>query len=134
MGAAGADERSPDLTALFQALVDRPGWAPGNAAAVVISGSGRRVAYSWDTDPARAVRLELTYQEPGTTLAVQACMPAWLNPNLFDNPVPTDAQLVTDCQARVGDSIAGLSLACGLRRPVQLRARPRHPPAGGRVQ
>lgn len=46
VGAAGADQRTPDLSAVVQEVVSRPGWAPGNAIAIVIGGSGRRTAES----------------------------------------------------------------------------------------
>ena len=40
----GPDQRTPDLSALIQAVVDRPGWASGNALALIVTGSGRRTA------------------------------------------------------------------------------------------
>ncbi len=47
-GEAGPDHRTPDLTAIIQEIVDRPGWSPGNAIAMIVSGSGARVATSFD--------------------------------------------------------------------------------------
>ncbi len=43
-------QQSPDLTAVVQEIVDRPGWASGNAMAFVISGTGAgtRVADSYE--------------------------------------------------------------------------------------
>jgi outer membrane protein assembly factor BamB len=43
---AGERERSPDLTKLVQALVDRPNWQSGNAISFLITGEGHRVAKS----------------------------------------------------------------------------------------
>jgi outer membrane protein assembly factor BamB len=43
-GDAGAPQRTPDLAALVQSVIDRPDWAPGNALAFVIAGTGKRVA------------------------------------------------------------------------------------------
>src|SRR6266498_3693907 len=35
---AGANQRTPDLSAIIQETVDRPGWASGNALAILITG------------------------------------------------------------------------------------------------
>jgi hypothetical protein len=48
VGQAGAAQRSPDLSAVLQEIVDRPGWESGNALALVVSGSGSRVADSFE--------------------------------------------------------------------------------------
>jgi len=48
VGDRGEAQRSSDLAEIVQALVDRPGWASGNAMAFVIEGVGRRVARSFD--------------------------------------------------------------------------------------
>jgi hypothetical protein len=68
-GAGGlADARTPDLAALVQKLVDRPGWSEGNAIAVFFSGSGERAAKSYDGAPGGAPLLHVDY-----TLPMPAC-------------------------------------------------------------
>ena len=62
--ASGADQRTPELTALVQEIVDRPGWSAGNALVFVISGSGTRTARSYDGTPDRAAILEVEYLSP----------------------------------------------------------------------
>jgi hypothetical protein len=42
VGAAGAAQRTPDLSAVIREIVARPGWSAGNALVVVITGSGSR--------------------------------------------------------------------------------------------
>ena len=59
--AAGADQRTPELTTLVQEIVDRPGWSSGNALVLVITGSGTRTARSYDGTPSRAAVLEVEY-------------------------------------------------------------------------
>jgi hypothetical protein len=44
VGVAGPEQRTPDLTAVIGEIVGGPGWASGNALAIVITGSGRRTA------------------------------------------------------------------------------------------
>ncbi|MFB0524078.1 MAG: Calx-beta domain-containing protein, partial [Phycisphaerae bacterium] len=45
---AGPDQRTPDLSAIIQEIVNRSGWSQGNALAVIITGTGARVASSYD--------------------------------------------------------------------------------------
>ena len=47
-GVAGPDQQTPDISAIVQEIVDRPGWESGNALGIVISGTGHRVAVSGD--------------------------------------------------------------------------------------
>ncbi|TPE49150.1 hypothetical protein [Amaricoccus solimangrovi] len=62
VGASGAAQKSPDISAIVQEIVDRAGWAPGNALALTISGTGERVAVSHDGDPAAAPVLRLEWE------------------------------------------------------------------------
>ena len=64
IGEAGLDERSPDLAAVLQEIVDRSGWASGNAMAFLITGAGTRTAESYNGDSARAPLLHVEYLTP----------------------------------------------------------------------
>ncbi len=44
----GAAQRTPNLAAVVQQVVDRPGWAAGQAIAILITGSGVRTAEAFD--------------------------------------------------------------------------------------
>ncbi len=63
-GDAGAAQRTPDLGALLQEVVDRPGWSAGSAIALIVSGSGRRTAESFEGTAAGAALLHLAYALP----------------------------------------------------------------------
>ncbi len=63
--AAGEGQRTCDVSALVQAVIDREGWATGNAVTFIMSGSGIRSAYSYDRDSAKAPVLHLTYTYNG---------------------------------------------------------------------
>ena len=52
---------SSDIASLIQEIVDRPGWTPGNALVIVISGTKTRVAESFDGDPAGAPLLHIEF-------------------------------------------------------------------------
>jgi hypothetical protein len=58
---AGVNQRTPDLSAVVQEIVGRPGWANGNALALIITGTGHRTARAYDGKPAAAPRLHLEY-------------------------------------------------------------------------
>jgi hypothetical protein len=45
--------------------VDRPGWSSGNALAIIITGSGKRVAESFNGDANGAPLLHLRYRMDG---------------------------------------------------------------------
>lgn len=57
----GANQRTPDLKALIQEIVDRGGWAPGNALGIRISGTGHRTAEAFDGSAPEAPMLVVKY-------------------------------------------------------------------------
>ena len=61
VGDAGPDQRTPNVAGVIQEIVSRPGWTSGNALAVVLTGSGRRVAESYDGSAAGAPLLHVEY-------------------------------------------------------------------------
>jgi hypothetical protein len=62
VGVAGPDQRTPDLAAVIQEIVDRPGWSWGNALAIIITGSGRRTAEAFESTGGPI--LHITYVPP----------------------------------------------------------------------
>src|SRR5439155_1311209 len=67
-GETAAAERTPDLTAIIQEIVNRPGWASGNALAIIISGTatGNRTGYTYDGSSTSAPLLHIEYLGVGT--------------------------------------------------------------------
>ncbi len=59
-GARTAAQQTPDLSALVQAVVSRPGWVRGNALAVQVTGSGRRTAEAFEGTFAPLLHVEYT--------------------------------------------------------------------------
>ena len=58
-GQAGTEQRTPDLSPVIQEIVGRPGWRSGNALALLITGSGKRTAVSYDGAASGAAILHL---------------------------------------------------------------------------
>jgi hypothetical protein len=63
--ASMAYPRSPDLSSIVQEIVNRPGWASGNAVALIISGSGKRVTKSYEGQSGSAPLLHVEYNYSG---------------------------------------------------------------------
>jgi hypothetical protein len=58
---AGANQRTPDLATPLQEIVNRAGWASGNALALIITGTGHRTARAYDGKPTGAPLLHIEY-------------------------------------------------------------------------
>ena len=66
VGARGADQRTADLTPVVQEIVDRAGWALGNALVLVITGNGTRTAMAWERGPDKEPVLHIELAPPGS--------------------------------------------------------------------
>jgi hypothetical protein len=62
VGAAGTAQRTPSLVPIIQEIVSLPGWASGNALALIVTGTGSRVAEAFNGVPAAAPLLHVEYQ------------------------------------------------------------------------
>lgn len=63
-GESGPNQRTPDLSAIIQEIINRPGWNSGNSLALILTGRGKRTAESWDGDHAGTPLLIITYSAP----------------------------------------------------------------------
>ena len=72
----GPDHRTPDLSGILHELMGRPGWEPDQAIALLIRGTGKRVADSADgsADGAPTLVIELA-DDPSETTAVSQKTP-----------------------------------------------------------
>jgi uncharacterized protein YjiK len=61
VGERGVDQQTPNLQAVIQQIVNRSGWASGNAIAVVVNGTGRRTAQAIDSSQLGAPLLHIEY-------------------------------------------------------------------------
>ncbi len=98
VGAAGADQRTPDLSPIVQAIVDRSGWGSGNALAFIITGTGRRTAEAFDGTAAPVLHVAFTTGPPvneapsvhaGPNQTVVAPASASLNGTITDDGLPS---------------------------------------------
>jgi hypothetical protein len=61
LGETGPDQRTTDLAPILQEIVDRPGWSSGNALVIIVTGTGKRVAESFNGDALGAPLLVVQY-------------------------------------------------------------------------
>ena len=61
VGQSGPDQQTPDISSIIQEIVNRPGWVSGNSLVVIITGTGGRVAESYEGDQGGAPLLHVEY-------------------------------------------------------------------------
>jgi hypothetical protein len=91
VGDSGFDQRTTDIAAVIQEIIDRPGWSSGNSLVIIITGTGRRVAESADGDPAGIPLLHISYAVP-TPTATHTATPT---PTATYTPTPTPTNTST---------------------------------------
>jgi RHS repeat-associated protein len=84
---SGPNQRTPDLSAVIQEIVNRQGWMPGNAISVLITGTGKRVAVSYEGNASQAPYLvvEYTTEPVSTPTAIPSETPT---PTPTETPIP----------------------------------------------
>jgi hypothetical protein len=70
-GAAGAEQRTPDLSGIVNEIVNGADWGSGNAIVFIVSGSGKRVAESFNGHGGGAPLLHIEYTVSGGNQAPQ---------------------------------------------------------------
>lgn len=75
-GEADAAQRTPDLAAIIQEIVDRAGWAALNDIVLLITGTGTRTAKSFEGSAAGAPLLHVEYYIPTESAPVAFNSPA----------------------------------------------------------
>ncbi len=108
VGEAGADQRTPNIAAIIQEILDRPSWHSGNSLVLIISGTGERTAESYDGDVNGAPLLHVKYSEVPINKAPVVTISAPADGSSFDEgAIITFSGSAFD--AEDGDLTAGLS-------------------------
>jgi hypothetical protein len=61
VGDTGLAQRTSNIASVLQEIVNRSGWAPGNALVLLVTGTGTRVAESYNGSPTGAPRLHVEW-------------------------------------------------------------------------
>ncbi|MEO1263448.1 MAG: Ig-like domain-containing protein [Bacteroidota bacterium] len=95
VGAAGTDERTPDISALLQSVVDSSGWSSGNSMVLILYSWDqlKRVAESYDGSANDAAVLHIEFATSVSHNMIINSAKSVVNPSalrLFPNPVVSD--------------------------------------------
>ncbi len=63
-GVAGPDQQTPDMAAIIQEIVSRPGFNSNSAISIIIEGYGKRTAVAFDYDAHEAAELCINFSAP----------------------------------------------------------------------
>ena len=74
IGEKGPDQQTPDMKDIIQHLVERSDYDKGNAMVIIISGTGRRTAESYDGSPGDAPNLCIKYKLCHTDLLLDSSL------------------------------------------------------------
>ena len=113
VGEAAAAQRTPNLAAVLQEVVSRPGWSSSNAVAFIITGAGHRTADSFDNAGGTPARLTVTYILPElpvsiTNFVTSSADDAEESSAGGMNLISTDLELVNDADTGAGDQKIGV--------------------------
>ena len=89
---AGPNQRTPELATVVQEIVNRTGWASGNALALIITGSGHRTARAYEGKPTATPLLHIEYDNGPPQPPVNVAPVVSAGPDLVVT-LPADAVL-----------------------------------------
>jgi uncharacterized protein YjiK len=120
VGETTFNQRTPNLSGIVQEIVSRPGWTGSSALVLVITGSGRRVAEAWDSNPDAAPLLHVEWTTadnqppsvgagPDQTITLPAG--ATLDGTVSDDGLPAPPSLTTTWSQTSGPGTASFANA-----------------------
>ena len=71
---SNSNYQTPDLSSVIQEVVDRGGWSSGNDMVIIVSGTGKRVAESYNGESANAPLLHVDYDRSDYIRAELWCL------------------------------------------------------------
>ena len=88
----GVSQSTPNLAPIIQEIVDKPDWTSGNSMAIIIMGSGKRVAKAYESDKSGAPLLHIDYTTNTNVAAFSAplAMAAAVSTELPTSVSPTE--------------------------------------------
>jgi hypothetical protein len=89
-GEAGIDQQTPNIASVIEEIVNRPGWSSGISLVIIITGTGERVAESFDGAQVAAPLLHVEFMVDESNTAPVA---------VDDGPYTTDEQTQLDVAA-----------------------------------
>lgn len=91
IGEAREAQKSPNIAQILQEVTNRQNYVSGNSVAIIISGTGKRVAYSYEGNPAGAAELCISYST-GDCVEGYPCEDN--NPNTINDAFDADCNCI----------------------------------------
>ena len=108
IGAEDSTQRTPNIDTIIQEIVNRPDWQFGNSINIIITGTGKRVAEAYETDPNFAARLVL---ETSVTFSTGNAENIYINELMsLNNAVPDEYGETDDWLEIYNDNNVGVML------------------------
>ena len=103
---AGFDQRTPDLSEIVQGIINRTGWSDGNSMAFIFTGSGTRVAESFDNSSSKAPKIVIEYENEGVGPFTYQWENGANTQSITESPVTTTTYFVsiTDANDCIGEA------------------------------
>jgi len=100
VGAAGTDQKTPDLSSIIQEIVDRPGYTITSAISIIIIGTGERTAEAYEGSPGSAALLTVYYT---VGMETSILSPAFdeTHVRIYPNPV-SDSKITIEINGGLG--------------------------------
>lgn len=86
IGEAGANQRTPDLSSVIQEIVSRPGYISTGAISFIITGTGSRIAESYEGSPSQVAKLVVSYTLEQGNRAPLVAISGPANGSVYDAP------------------------------------------------
>jgi hypothetical protein len=93
-GASGPNQQTPDISPIIQEIINQTGWSSGNSLVLIISGTGERVAESFEGDSSGAPLLHIEYIESSVT-STPTSTPSATLPTTTSTPSSTPTRTST---------------------------------------
>jgi hypothetical protein len=104
VGAAGPDQKTPDLSSIIQEIVNRPGYTSGSAVSIIITGTGKRVAEAYEGSESAAALLTVDYSFGTETSILTSSLPG--HPvQIYPNPV-SDGKITVEINSDDRSSVS----------------------------
>ena len=86
VGAAGTDQKTPDLSSIIQEIVNSPGYTQSSAISIIITGTGERTAEAYEGSAGSAALLTVNYTV-GMVTSILAPVFDETHVHIYPNPV-----------------------------------------------
>lgn len=95
---SGTAQRTSDISAVIQEIINRDGFVSGNSIAIIIEGEGMRTAFSYDGDPQKAAKIKIYFR--GQTIGVKPDLQGGKsNVSVFPVPATDHLNVTFNCVA-----------------------------------